>query len=85
VAYVGCNILSGKYIIKGPTIKFTVSDSVGQTCSNDIEQWFLKLIRERVSYFGIDEKKLLLKDVAYNIVFSCSRKDEENKTSSVQK
>ena len=26
-AYVGCNKLSGKYIIKGPTIKFTITDT----------------------------------------------------------
>ena len=77
-AYVGCNKLSGKYIIKGPTIKFTILDTALTTCpNNDIESWFIKLIEHRVSYFGIDEKVLYLKDVAYNIVFDCSRKKEE--------
>lgn len=77
-AIVGCTKLSGKYIIKGPTIKFTIQDSVVNACQNgDIESWFAKLISERVSYFGIDEKMLYLKDVAYNIVFDCSRPKDE--------
>jgi len=78
-AYVGCNKLSGKYIIKGPTIKFTILDTALSACpNNDIESWFIKLIQERVSYFGIDEKILYLRDVASNIVFDCSRKKEED-------
>jgi heat shock protein HslJ len=88
-AIVGCNKLSGKYIIKGPTIKFIVRDSTSLAeCSDssDIKSWFIKLIQERVSYFGIDEKILYLKDVASNIVFDCSRrKEEENKAPSSQK
>lgn len=87
-AYVGCNKLSGKYIIKGPTIKFIIRDTALITaCTNtEIESWFVKLIQERVSYFGIDEKTLYLKDVAANIVFDCSRKkDEEIKSTSSQK
>jgi len=81
-AYVGCNKLSGKYIIKGPTIKFTITDTVlSDTTLTDcpkteIESWFIKLIESRVSYFGIDEKILYLKDVAYNIVFDCAKKQE---------
>lgn len=76
-AFVGCNKLSGTYIIKGPTIKFTVTDSVFSTCENDLEPWFIKLIEERVSYFGVDENILFLKDVAYNIVFDCTRKPDQ--------
>ena len=77
-AYVGCNKLSGKYIIKGPTIKFIILDTALTTCAdNDIETWFIKLIESRVSYFGIDEKILSLKDVAYNIVFDCARRKED--------
>ena len=86
-AYVGCNRLSGKYIIKGPTIKFTLPDTALNACpQNDIESWFIKLIEERISYFGIDEKILYLKDVAFNIVFDCSRpKEAENKSTPSQK
>jgi heat shock protein HslJ len=86
-AYVGCNKLSGKYIIKGPTIKFTILDTSLTACpQNDIENWFIKLMESRVSYFGIDENILYLKDVAYNIVFDCSkRKDEETKSTTSQK
>jgi heat shock protein HslJ len=86
-AYVGCNKLSGKYIIKGPTIKFRLLDTASTACqNNEIETWFVKLLEERVSYFGIDEKILHLKDVASNIVFDCSRKkDEEIKAQSSQK
>ena len=81
-AYVGCNKLSGKYIIKGPTIKFKILDTALTACSvNDIETWFIKLIQERVSYFGVDEKILYLKDVASNIVFDCARKEDQVKSS----
>src|SRR6187402_572868 len=82
-AYVGCNKLSGKYIIKGPTIKFTITDTVLSDTTltacpqTEIETWFIKLIETRVSYFGIDEKILYLKDVAYNIVFDCGKKQDE--------
>ena len=76
-AFVGCNQLNGYYIIKGPTIKFVIKDSVLTPCTSEIENWFIKLIQERVSYFGIDEKTLYLKDVAFNIVFDCMRKAED--------
>lgn len=77
-AYVGCNKIKGTYIIKGPTIKFNVTDSLVTTCTSEIEEWFIKLIEDRVSYFGVDEKILFLKDVAFNIVFDCIRKEEES-------
>lgn len=88
-AVVGCNKFSGKYIIKGPTIKFIISDTaladttialsdtaLAACPKTEIESWFIKLIQERVSYFGIDEKILYLKDVAFNIVFDCAKKQE---------
>src|SRR6187549_3730600 len=81
-AFVGCNKFSGKYIIKGPTIKFIITDTVLSdttltACPQiEIETWFIKLIETRVSYFGIDEKILYLKDVAYNKVFDCAKKPE---------
>ena len=86
-AFVGCNNLSGKYIIKGPTIKFILFDTARTECQqNEIESWFTKLIQERVSYFSVDEKTLYLKDVASNIVFDCfRRKEEETKSTSSQK
>lgn len=86
-AFVGCNKLSGSYIIKGSTIKFRILDTALTACpQNDTESWFIKLIEDRVSYFGIDEKTLYLKDVAYNIVFDCSRrKEEELKSTTSQK
>lgn len=86
-AYAGCDTLHGRYTIKGPTIKFKVYDSALSTCdNNEIQDWFKKLIQERVSYFGVDEKILQLKDVAYNIVFDCSRskKEEEAKNATSQ-
>jgi hypothetical protein len=82
-AIVGCNKFSGKYIIKGPTIKFTISDTALSDTTltvcpqTEIESWFIKLMETRVSYFGIDEKILYLKDVAYNIVFDCAKKPDE--------
>ena len=85
-AYVCCNKLNGYYIIKGPTIKFKIADTALSTCNLEVENWFIKLIQERVSYFGIDEKLLYLKDVAYNVVFDCSRrKEDESKSTASQK
>lgn len=77
-AFVGCNKLNGIYTVKGPTIKFRVTDTLLTTCKNEIEEWFIKLIENRVSYFGVDEKILYLKDVAFNIVFDCAKKPEES-------
>ena len=82
-AFVGCNKFSGRYIIKGPTIKFIISDTALSDTTltacpqTEIESWFIKLIETRVSYFSIDEKILYLKDVAYNIVFDCAKKPDE--------
>jgi len=54
-----------------------LSDTVLTACPKlEIESWFRKLIQERVSYFGIDEKILYLKDVAFNIVFDCAKKPD---------
>ena len=81
-AFVGCNKFSGKYIIKGPTIKFIITDTLLSDTAltacpqTEIEAWFIKLIETRVSYFGIDEKILYLKDGAYNIVFDCAKKQD---------
>jgi heat shock protein HslJ len=85
-AYVGCNKLSGKYIIKGPTIRFVMFDTSLTACGDsDIEPWFIRLMESRVSYFGIDEKILHLKDVASNIVFDCTRsRDDQAKTTTSQ-
>ena len=84
-AYVGCNKINGYYIIKGPTIKFNITDTAFSTCSLPVEEVFIKLISERVSYFGIDEKTLYLKDVAFNIVFDCGRKNEDEPGKSTYK
>lgn len=77
-AFVGCNKLKGTYIIKGPTIKFNVTDTLITSCKDELEEWFIKLIEDRVSYFGVDEKILYLKDVAFNIIFDCFKKKKEN-------
>ena len=77
-AYVGCNKINGYFIIKGPTIKFNITHTVFSSCSLPVEEIFIKLISERVSYFGIDEKTLYLKDVAFNIVFDCDKKSKES-------
>jgi heat shock protein HslJ len=76
-AVVGCTAFSGNYIIKGPTIKFKITDTSSAACLGEVEQWFARLIQERVSYFGVDEKILYLKDGAFNIVFDCAKKTEE--------
>jgi hypothetical protein len=78
-AAVGCTVFSGSYVIRGPTIKFRINDTASAPCMGEVEQWFARLIQERVSYFGVDEKILYLKDGAFNIVFDCARKPEETR------
>lgn len=74
LAFTGCDTMKAKYIIKGPTIKFHADEADSSACPGEIVSWFRRLLEERVSYFGIDEQTLYLKDVAYNIVFDCRRR-----------
>lgn len=71
----GCNKMSGKYILKGTSIKFTNIVSTKMACNNlEQEQAFLKLLEETVSAYTVSTTKLLLRDGSSNIVFEGKRK-----------
>ncbi len=71
----GCNQMSGKYILKGTSIKFSNIITTKMACDKlEQETAFLQLLQETVSAYSVDKSKLLLRDGSSNIVFNASRK-----------
>jgi len=66
----GCNHISGRYILKGTSIKFSNIISTKMACDNlDAETAFLKLLQETVSAYSVTATDLLLRDGSSNIIF----------------
>ena len=66
----GCNHISGRYILKGTSIKFSSIISTKMACANlDAETAFLKLLEETVSAYSVSKTELLLRDGSSNIIF----------------
>ncbi len=71
----GCNNISGKYILKGTSIKLSNIVSTKMACNKlEQENAFLRLLEETVSAYTVDKKQLLLRDGSTNIIFHASRK-----------
>jgi heat shock protein HslJ len=71
----GCNNISGKYILKGTSIKLSNIISTKMACDKlEQETALLKLLEETVSAYTVDKSKLLLRDGSTNIIFHASRK-----------
>lgn len=71
-----CNNISGKYSLKGTSIKFGPIISTKMACDKlDQEIAMLRLLEETVSAFTVKSNTLLLRDGASNIVFEGSRKN----------
>lgn len=71
----GCNQISGKYILKGTSIKLSNIISTKMACDKlDQETAILRLLEETVSAYTVDKSKLLLRDGSTNIIFHASRK-----------
>jgi heat shock protein HslJ len=71
----GCNNMSGKFSVKGSSIKFSPVISTKMACDNlDKENAFFNLLENRVSEYTYKGDELLLRDGAANIVFECRRK-----------
>lgn len=71
----GCNIINGKFSVKGSSIKFKSIISTRMACDNmDKENAFLNLLENRISEYTFNGNQLLLRDGASNIVFECKRK-----------
>jgi heat shock protein HslJ len=70
----GCNNMSGKFSVKGSSIKFNSIATTKMACDNmDKENAFLNLLESRVSEYTYKGDVLLLGDGASNIVFECKR------------
>jgi heat shock protein HslJ len=72
----GCNRISGSFILKGTSIKFSNIISTKMACDRlEQEGAFLKLLQETVSAYTVDNNVLWLRDGASNIVFHASRRN----------
>jgi len=70
----GCNNMSGKFSVKGSSIKFNSIATTKMACDNiDQENAFLNLLENRVSEYTYKGGVLLLRDGASNVVFECKR------------
>ncbi|HEV8287319.1 MAG TPA: META domain-containing protein [Chitinophagaceae bacterium] len=71
----GCNNMSGKFSVKGSSVKFNSIISTKMACNNiDKENTFFNLLENRVSEYTYNGDQLLLRDGSSNIVFECKRK-----------
>ena len=71
----GCNHVSGKYILKGTSIRFSNIISTKMACDKlEQESAMLQLLENTVSAYTVDNKSLLLRDGASNIVFYASKR-----------
>lgn len=71
----GCNNISGKYILKGTSIKLNNIIATKMACDKlEQETEFLRLLQETVSAYTVDKTRLLLRDGSTNIIFHASRK-----------
>jgi heat shock protein HslJ len=70
----GCNNMSGKFVLKGTSIKFSDIITTRMYCDRmEQETVLLKLLQENVSAYTVTESTLLLRDGSSNIIFQASR------------
>jgi heat shock protein HslJ len=71
----GCNRISGRFILKGTSIKFENIISTEMACPKIEEEIaFLKLLQGTVSAYTVTQNTLWLRDGASNVVFHASRR-----------
>ncbi|MER3497275.1 MAG: hypothetical protein C4308_00875 [Chitinophagaceae bacterium] len=71
----GCNSMSGRFTVKGTSIKFHIIVSTKMACANlDKENAFFRLLQSTVSAYTVEGKTLLLRDGASNILFECEKR-----------
>ena len=72
----GCNRISGRYSIKGTSIRFSNIVSTKMACDRmEQEAAYLKLLEQTVSAYTVGGTQLLLRDGASNVVFSANRRE----------
>jgi hypothetical protein len=71
-AALSCGILNGTYSLKGTSIKFFTNSS--SDCNgNEQMTELIKLLTQTVSAYSVDNKTLLLRDGASNVIFRASK------------
>lgn len=71
----GCNRVSGKYTLKGTSIRFSDIISTKMACPQiETETALLQLLENTVSAYTVSKTSLWLRDGSSNIVFHASRK-----------
>ena len=71
----GCNRISGKYTLKGTSIKFSNILSTKMACDRlEQETAFLQLLQSTVSAYTVTQNVLWLRDGSSNIVFHARKK-----------
>ena len=71
----GCNNMSGRYQLKGTSIKFSDIITTKMACDKlEQETAFLSLLQNTVSAYTVNDNQLLLRDGASNILFIGSRR-----------
>jgi heat shock protein HslJ len=71
----GCNKISGRYTLKGTSIKFSDVISTKMACDRlEQEYAFLDLLQNTVSMYTVTDKVLWLRDGASNVVFHASKR-----------
>jgi heat shock protein HslJ len=72
----GCNSISGRFSIKGTSIKFKDIVATKMACEQlEQETWFLKLLQNTVSNYAVGKQALVLKDGSANAVFEGTRRE----------
>ena len=72
----GCNRISGRYSIKGSSIKFNNVSSTRMACERmEQEAAFMKLLEGTISAYTVSPTQLLLRDGSSNIVFTANRRE----------
>lgn len=69
-----CNKINGNFILNGFGIRFQNIASTRMSCDKlEQENYYLKLLNERISTYSIQGNTLLLRDGSANNVFECER------------
>lgn len=69
-----CNTINGQFVLKGTGIRFENIASTRMTCDKqEQENYYIKLLQERISAYTVQGDKLYLRDGISNIVFECNR------------
>ncbi|MFN2457543.1 MAG: META domain-containing protein [Chitinophagaceae bacterium] len=74
----GCNNISGKYSLKGTSIKFNDIISTKMACDRiEQENELLRLLQQTVSAYTINRNTLWLRDNSSNIIFDATRRGNQ--------